>query len=469
MRRFTAILAAFWGAVLLAPVATSSAAAATTHHWVGSWATSEQIPEPRNALPAEALRDATLRQIVHLSLGGSVLRVRLSNAFGTAPLHIAAAHIARAIAPGSSVIDVGTDTALSFGGRPDVIIPGGAEYVSDPVRFAAPADSSLAISLYLDDAPQGETSHPGSRATSYLAHGDMVSSPNLLRAVTFDHWFQIAAVDVTASRDAAAVVILGDSIADGHASTTNGNDRWSDDLARRIRAAGLAIGVLNQGIGGNRLLHDGLGPNALARFDRDVLAQSGVRYLIVHEGINDIGTFDPRNEQTSSAHEVLVHLLEGALQQVVLRAHAAGIAVYGGTLTPFVGSSYYRPTPISEADREAINRWIRQPGHFDAVIDFDAVMRDPVRPDRLRPSFDSGDHLHPSPAGYRAMADAVPLSLFGSCHANHPDHGDRERDAVRDEPPIQRAGELRQKSHREEEDDCAGGAVQRHLAGGSAR
>ncbi len=428
MRPFTAIVAVFWVVAFLVAAATRSSAGAPSSarasssaaavgstaaaHWVGSWATSEQIPEPRNALPAEALRDATLRQIVHLSIGGDVLRVHLSNAFGTAPLRIAAARIARAIAPGSPAIDAATDTMLTFGGRSDVIVPDGAEYISDPVRFAAPAGSSLAISLHLDRAPQGETSHPGSRATSYLAQGDVVSAPDLPRATTFDHWFQIAGVDVAASPRATAVVILGDSIADGHASTTNGNDRWSDDLARRVHAAGLALGVLNQGIGGNRLLHDGLGPNALARFDRDVLAQAGVRYLIVQEGINDIGTFDPQGELPPSAHAAFVHAVEGALEQIVLRAHAAGIAVYGGTLTPFVGSSYYRPKPVSEADREAVNRWIRQPGHFDDVIDFDAVMRDPARPDRLRPSFDSGDHLHPSPAGYRAMAAAVPLSLF---------------------------------------------------------
>ncbi len=414
MRIFTAVLAVFWVATTPAPAAApglTGASGAASAYWVGSWATSEQIPEPRNALPAKALQDATLRQTVHLSTGGDVLRVHFSNAFGTAPLHIAAAHIARAVAPGSSAIDVATDRALTFGGRPDVIVPEGAEYISDPVRFAAPADSSLAISLYLDQAPQVETSHPGSRATSYLTHGDVVSAPALPRATTFDHWFQIAEVDVAGPPRAAAVVILGDSIADGHASTTNGNDRWSDDLARRVHAAGLALGVLNHGIGGNRLLHDGLGPNALARLDRDVLAQAGVRYLIVHEGINDIGTFDPQGKLPLDAHELFVHAVEGALEQIVLRAHAAGIAVYGGTLTPFVGS-FYRPTRIGEADREAINRWIRQSGHFDAVIDFDAAMRDPERPDRLRPSLDCGDHLHPSPAGYRAMADAIPLSLF---------------------------------------------------------
>ncbi len=409
MKSFT-VLAVSWATASLALVAVSSPATAT--HWVASWAASEQIPELRNALPADELRDATLRQIVHLSIGGDVLRVHLSNAFGTAPLHIAGAHIARTGALGSSAVDTPTDTALTFGGRPDVIIPEGAEYVSDPVRFATTPDSSLAISLYLDRAPQGETSHPGSRATSYLVHGDAVSAPDLAGATTFDHWFQIAEVDVAAPPNAAAVVILGDSIADGHASTTNGNDRWSDDLARRIRRAGLAIGVLNQGIGGNRLLQDGLGPNALARFDRDVLARAGVRYLIVQEGINDIGTFDPQGERPEDMHAALVRSIEAALEQIVMRSHAAGITVYGGTLTPFAGSLYYRPKPIAEADREAINRWIREPGHFDGVIDFDAALRDPQRPERLRPQVDSGDHLHPSPAGYRVMAESVPLSVF---------------------------------------------------------
>ncbi len=409
MKPFT-LLAVIGAAVSLAPVAQS--APATAMHWVGSWAASEQIPEPRNALPVGELRDATLREIVHLSIGGDEVRVHLSNVFGTAPLHIGAAHIARAAALGSSAVDAATDTTLHFGGRPDVSIPEGAEYVSDPVRFVAAPDSSLAISLYLDHAPQGETSHPGSRATSYLVRGDAVAAPDLPGATTFDHWFQIAEVDVAAPRDAAAVVILGDSIADGHASTTNGNDRWSDDLARRIRAAGLPLGVLNQGIGGNRLLQDGLGPNALARFDRDVLARVGVRYLIVEEGINDIGTFDPQNKLPEDAHAALVCEIEGALEQIVLRAHAAGIAVFGGTLTPIAGSIYDRPQPSAEADREAINRWILGPGHFDGVIDFDAAMRDPRQPERLRPDVDSGDHLHPSPAGYRVMAESVPLSLF---------------------------------------------------------
>jgi len=394
--------AALAGALLVGP------------NWVGSWATSEQVPEARNALASGDLSDVTLRQIVHLSISGEVLRVHISNAFGTAPLHFTSVHVARPTSAASPGIDVSTDRALTFSGHPDVTIPAAAEYISDPIAFAAAPQSDLAITFHLDQPPAGETSHPGSRATAYLVHGDHVADADLKDAMRFDHWFNIGGVDVSAPPGAAAIVALGDSITDGHGSTTNGNDRWTDDFARRLLAAMPArpLSVLNEGIGGNRLLLDGLGPNALARFDRDVLAQPGVRYLIVQEGINDIGTFGQEAHQPQSAHEALVHRIVGAYEQMVRRAHAHGIRVFGGTLTPFAGSTYYKPGPLSEADREAVNRWIRTPGHFDAVIDFDKAVRDPTRPQQLQPAYDSGDHLHPSPAGYRAMAAAIPLSDF---------------------------------------------------------
>jgi lysophospholipase L1-like esterase len=383
-------------------------------NWVGSWATAQQVPEERNALTPSDLRDATLRQVVHLSIGGKVLRVHMSNAFGTAPLHLTSVHVARATSAASPRIDASIDRTLTFSGRPGVSIPAGAEYISDPIAFAAKARSDLAITFHIDEPPAEQTSHPGSRATSYLVHGDHVADADLPGAMTFDHWFNIAGVDVSAPLDAAAIVTLGDSITDGHGATTNGNDRWPDDLARRLRAAMPAryLGVLNLGIGGNRLLLDGLGPNALARFDRDVLAQPGVRYLIVQEGINDIGTFGLQGSTAQAAHDDLVRRIIGAYEQIVLRAHAHGIRVFGGTLTPFSGSAYYNPGPMSEADRVAINQWIRAPGHFDAVIDFDKAVRDPQRPEVLLPAYDSGDHLHPSPAGFRAMADAVSLADF---------------------------------------------------------
>jgi lysophospholipase L1-like esterase len=383
-------------------------------NWVGSWASAEQVPEANNSLPPGDLRDATLRQVVHLSIGGEALRVHISNAFGTTPLAFTSVHIARPTSSASPRINASTDRALTFSGHQDVTIPAGAEYISDPIALAVAAQSDLAITFHIDQPPEVETGHPGSRATSYLAHGDHVADADLPGAITFEHWFNIAGVDVSAPPGAAAIVTLGDSITDGHGSTTNGNDRWPDDLARRLRTAmpSRCLATLNLGIGGNRLLLDGLGPNALARFDRDVLAQPGVRYLIVLEGINDIGTFGLQGSMVQAAHDRLVRSIIGAYEQIVLRAHAHGIRVLGGTLTPFTGSTYYKPGPMSEADRLAVNDWIRAPGHFDAVVDFDRAVRDPRQPEVLLPAYDSGDHLHLSPAGYRAMAAAVRLADF---------------------------------------------------------
>jgi lysophospholipase L1-like esterase len=373
--------------------------------WVGSWATSQQIPENRNALGPHDLDDATLRQTVHLSLPGASLRVRLSNAFGTAPLHIASAHVARAVAAGSDAVEPSSDRELRFSGQRDVTIPAGAEYVSDPLALAA---SDIAISLYFDHAPAQQTSHPGSRTTSYLLHGDHVSDTALPGAVKFDHWFHIAGVDVSGGRG--AIMVLGDSITDGRGSTTNGNDRWTDALAGRLAGAKIEIGVLNHGIGGGHVLLDGLGPNAMSRFDRDVLAQPAARWLIVFEAINDIGTFDPDGNKSQAAHDALVQEMTTAYSQMIEKAHAAGLKIYGATITPFMECAPYHPKPITEADRIAVNGRIRS--HFDAVLDFDLTVRDPARPDHLAPAYDSGDGLHLSPAGYRALAGAVPLSLF---------------------------------------------------------
>ena len=387
--------------------------------WVGSWATSQQLPEAGNSLAPADLKDATLRQIVHLSIGGSTLCVHLSNRFGTEPLHITSAHIARPVSSDSAKIVPQTDKALTFSGAPDVTIPAGADYISDPVAFTAEPLSDLAITLHLDLPPPSQTGHPGSRATSYLAHGDLVSAADLPQAEKFEHWLFISGVDVQAPAEAAAIVTLGDSITDGHAVTTNGNDRWPDDLARRLQAkpATRMLAVLNQGIGGNRLLLDQTGPNALARFDHDVLAQAGARYLIVLEGINDLGMLTRDREVPQAAHDALVRHIIAAYEQIVARAHTHGIKVFGGTIMPDGGFTYYHPGPRNEADRQAINQWIRAPGHFDAVIDFDKAMRDPQHPERLLPAYDSGDHIHPSPTGYKAMAEAIPLSLFSAISA----------------------------------------------------
>ena len=385
-------------------------------HWVGSWAASQQLPEPNNSLPPDALLDATLRQIVHLSVGGNQIRVHISNRFGTAPLHFTAVHVARPISPASDEIVTGTDEPLAFSGKADVIIPAGADYISDPLSLTVAPLSDLAITLHLDLPPASQTGHPGSRATSYLAHGDLVSAATLPKVQKFDHWYFIAGVDVLAPPQAFSIVALGDSITDGHGAVTNANNRWPDLLASRLQSAPetKSIGVLNHGIGGNRVLLDSLGPNALARFDHDVLAQPGARFLLVLEGVNDIGMLTHSGDVPQADHDLLVYRIIAAYQQMISRAHNHGIQVIGCTILPFVGSSFYHPAPISEADRQAVNAWIRAAGHFDAFVDFDQVTRDPQNPDRLLPAYDSGDHLHPSPAGYAAMAEAIPLSLFSA-------------------------------------------------------
>jgi len=399
-----------WMALLAAALAAAPAQAG----WVGSWATSQQIPEDRNALPTADLTDATLRQIVRLSIGGRRVRVLLSNAFGQEPLRVEAAHVARAIAADGARIDPASDRALTFDGSGAVTIPAGANYWSDPIAFDAQPLATLAVTIHLPRAPQGQTGHPGSRATSYVLAGNHVAASDLAGAKTVDHWYQLAGIAVEAGPKARAIVTLGDSITDGHGATTNGNNRWPDQLADRLRAdsATRSLAVLNHGIGGNRLLNDGAGPNALARFDRDVLAQPGVRYLIVLEGINDLGTLTRDAPVSADAHAALVARMIGVYRQIVDRAHAAGIKVYGATILPDGTSDYYHPDARNEADRQAVNAWIRAPGNFDAVIDFDAVMRDPADPRRIRAAFDSGDGLHPSVAGYRAMAAAIPLRLF---------------------------------------------------------
>ncbi len=365
-------------------------------------------------VPAESLRNTTLRQIVHLSIGGSKIRVRISNAFGTSPLHCLALHVARPLSSATSRIDPVSDQALTFNGTSDVTIPTGAEYFSDPLDYAVPPESDLAVSMYLDAMPGQETGHPGSRATSWLGRGSLVSATDLPHAESAEHWYFLSGVDVEAPANASAIVALGDSITDGHASTTNGNDRWTDDLARRLlkSAQGAEVSVLNAGIGGNRLLADGLGPNALARLNRDVLAQSGVRYLILLEGVNDLGTLTLDGPVTDAAHSELVRQIIESYAQIITQAHTHGLKVIGGTIMPFAGSDFYHPGPITEADRQSVNAWIRRPGRFDAVVDFDRVMADPARPDHLRADYDCGDHLHPSPTGYNAMANAIPLNLF---------------------------------------------------------
>jgi lysophospholipase L1-like esterase len=400
-----AVLAAAAWLVIADPAASQNLA----ERWVGTWASSAQLADPSQAEPTAGFQDTTLRQYARVSIGGTRTRVRFSNAFGTTPLTLTKAHLA--LAAGGGAIRPESDKPLTFAGRVSVTVPPGALMVSDPLDFALSALSDVAVTVHLRGAPQEITAHPGSRTTSYLQTGDAVSTVELAAPVRIDHWYFLNGIDVMADGAAAAVVVLGDSITDGRGSTTNGNDRWTDHLARRLqsetRTSGIA--VLNQGIGGNRLLRDGLGPNALARLDRDVLAQTGVRFLIVLLGVNDLGTRRAASERGDSAASV-EDMIAG-YEQVVLRAHTHGIRVYGATVLPFEGFAPYF-TPAVEADRQAINTWIRTSGRFDGVIDFDAVLRDPERPSRLRSEADGGDHLHPGPVGYRLMGEAVDLGLF---------------------------------------------------------
>src|ERR1700674_1358822 len=390
------------------------AASSAPQTWVATWGSSQQIPETQNELPIDDLRDATVRQIFRLSAGGSGLRVHMSNAFGTEALYFTSVHIARPLSTSSPAIDPASDRQLTFAGKADVVVPPGAEFVSDPVNWKVAPLSDLAVTFHLDTPPVRETGHPGARATSYYVHGDSVGAATLIEPKRADHWFQISEIDVQVASEAAVVVVLGDSITDGHGAPTHGNDRWTDVLAARLQGSPQTriVGVSNQGIGGNHLLTDGLGPNALSRFDRDVLAPAGVRWLIVFEGVNDLGGLARNDEGPPADHAALVERVLSAYRQPVERAHAHALQVFGATITPYVGSNYYHPGPLSEADRQAVNQWIRAAGHFDGVIDFDAVVRDPNHPDHLLPDFDCGDHLHPSPAGYKAMGESIPLTAF---------------------------------------------------------
>ena len=389
-------------------------------HWVGTWATAvvarpQEAPQRRQASPPVNFDNQTLRQIVHVSLGGEGIRVVLSNAFGTAPLAVGAAQVAlraqdEAIVPSSSRV-------LTFGGHPNTSIPAGAVVFSDPVALLVPALADLAIDLYLpgDMAASASplTTHSAAHQTNYIStEGNHTGAAELPVETTSSSWFFLSRVEIAAPGHVGAVVVLGDSITDGSGSTDDTNNRWPDHLARRLQAQDIELGVLNLGIGGNRLLTGGLGASALARFDRDVLVQSGVTHVIVLEGINDIGLarMSPRPEQPPTAAELIA-----AHHQLIERARAQGLTIYGATMLPFEGTDIPVPdywTEEGAATRQAVNEWIRTSQAYDAVFDFDAVMRDPDAPTKLLPRYDSGDHLHPGDLGYEAMANAIDLELL---------------------------------------------------------
>lgn len=388
------------------------AAAEQALRWVGSWGASQQ-----SALAPRHLVDATLRQTVHLSLGGRALRLRLSNVFGTQPLRVGASHVARPAGPAAIAPD--SDREVTFQGQRSVTIPAGGQVLSDPIPLAVPALAELSISLYLPGEVTLHTEHTLAMASAWVsAPGDHSGSASFIPAARAQSWYLVTDVEVAGTQRSAAIVTLGDSITDGYQSTADANRRWPDLLSARLQARPELrhLAVIDEGISGNRVLHDYCGPSALARLQRDALDKAGVRYVLVLEGINDIGfpgavglpgAFGLAGQAVSAQD-----LIAGQLD-IIHHAHALGLRIYGGTLTPFEGAStpgYY--SQAGEDTRLLVNAWIRSSGAYDAVIDFDAALRDPSHPSRLLPAYDSGDHLHPGDAGYQAMADAIDLSLF---------------------------------------------------------
>lgn len=402
--------ARFLGLALCAGLAWP-AAAAPRPGWTGSWATAVVATDAAN-LPAPQ-GEITIRQVVRLGAGGPRLRLRLANTFGTAPLRIDGARVALAGAPGGSAIEAGTDRAVTFDGQAGVTIPPGATWLSDPVALPVEGLARLAVSLRLPEAPRQATVHRSARTTAFVVAGDQLAAPELAGAATFTQWVQLAGVDVERS-GGAAVVTLGDSITDGSGAGVDVYERWPDVLAARLQADPRTrnVSVLNVGIGGNKMLKDGSGQAALARLDRDVLVQPGVKTLVLLIGINDIGGLSREGEVTPEKRAAVVAGLIAGYRQLIARAHERGIRVVGATILPCGGTKIYRSDADADADRQAVNAWIRSSGVFDAVIDFDRVTRDPEHPERLLPAYDSGDQLHPSPAGYKAMGEAIPIEAL---------------------------------------------------------
>jgi len=391
----------------LALVSLQGVAQAQEDHWVGTWATAPMaFKNASGSFGGET--GVTLREIVHVSIGGARVRVILSNEFGAEPLTVAAAAIA--LRSKDSAVVAASQAPLTFDGRAGVVIPPGALVVSDAAALRVRPLSDVAVSLFVPAQPLTvRSAHSFADQTNYMAAGNEVTATELAGAKTFTSWDFLKGVDVRAEGNSGSIVAFGDSITDGAHSTRDKNARWPDVLAARLAAnrATAHLGVLNEGIGGNRVLHDNTGPSALARFDRDVLAQAGVKYLIVMESINDIGhATDPRQPYDVVTAEDLI----AGLVQLARRAHTHGIRVYGATLTPFVGAGYQ--SAAGETMRQAVNQWIRTGKELDGVIDFDKATADPAHAGAFLPADDSGDHLHPGDAGYKAMGDAIDLKLF---------------------------------------------------------
>lgn len=374
--------------------------------WVGTWAASPMLA--LGGFTVHPFAATTLREIVHVSNGGDQIRIRFTNELGSDPLTISDAHAA--LSAGGAAIKDGTDHAVTFGGATSVRIAPGAAVFSDPVPLAVPALSDVAISFYLpNQIMRAETYHAFADQDNFLADGDVAGASSLPQPTTTTSWYFVDGVDVPAENGSRSIVTLGDSITDGAHSTLNANLRWPNVLANRLKQEhGMEnVSVLDEGIGGNRVLNETAGPSALSRLDRDVLAQNGVKYVIVLESINDIGRLA---HLTAPEDDINAQQLEFALKQIADAAHEHGIKAIGATLTPYGGANYY--SEKGEQVREAVNDWIRTSGTFDGVIDFDQITRDPQKPTWFNPAYDSGDHLHPGDEGYKAMGAGIDLKLF---------------------------------------------------------
>jgi lysophospholipase L1-like esterase len=384
-------------------------------NWVGTWAA---VPTATPATSTPTLDDETIRQVIHTSVAGDELRLRLTNEFGTQALRIGEVRVARrAGATGTNIVP-STDRRVTFSGTRSPTIPAGAPLLSDPIRLPVPARTDLVVSIYVPDPTRVTTLHAFANTSNVIAAGN-VADDTAVTGETVAQWFFLSTVSVRADRGAGAVVAFGDSITNGAGTQADTNHRWPDFLANRLRDTGM----LNLGVAGNRLLHDPnppagsdaenfavfFGESALRRFDRDVAAQPGARYVIVLLGVNDLGhpgTVAPPSEVVTAEDIINAH------RQLITRAHAEGLTIFGGTILPFKDDTLGFYNPTNEAKRQAVNRWIRTSGEYDGVIDFDRVMGAPGDPLRLNPAYDSGDHLHPNDAGYAAMAAAIPLRLF---------------------------------------------------------
>ena len=380
------------------------APASAGKHWVATWATAEQVVEPHNCPPAPGLENNSIRQIVQTSISGKEVRVKFSNEFSQGPVTINAAEIALAATAGaSSDIVAGTEVSLTFGGSKSVTIKPGELVTSDPVKFPMKNRENVAITMHLGEASSTSvTGHPGSRTDSYLIEGQ---GSDFTNAVKTAHWYIINAIEIKAEKKARAIVVLGNSITDGRGSTTNEQNRWTDNLSRRLLANKKTsrVSVLTMGLGGNCILQGGLGPTGKSRYPRDLFQQEGVKYIILFEGVNDLGG---RGDAIAKANQI-----QEVYKQIIAEAHERGIKVYGAPVMQFKGNNYYSEN--HEAGRQQLNQWIRTSGYFDGVIDFDAAMGNPDDPAQLNPKYlFENDYLHPNADGYVQMGDCIDLTLF---------------------------------------------------------